>query len=31
MHFLTGEDEEMKSGYLPGLFELTWLVFRETQ
>lgn len=30
VNFLTGEDEEMKSGYLPGLFELTWLVFGET-
>lgn len=28
--FLTGKEAEMKSGYLPGLFELTWLVFGET-
>lgn len=29
VNFLTGEDEEMKPGYLPGFFELTWLVFGE--
>lgn len=29
LNFLTGEDEEIKSGYLPGLFELRWLVFGE--
>lgn len=30
LNFLIEEDEEIKSGYLRGVFELTWLVFGET-